>query len=79
LLIVHSRHGNDRNILRAMSNRPNSHLLWQSDSSRTTAAWMWLWPDASVPMRRQVLVLVRTQHRFGVAGNPSRERSHATQ
>jgi uncharacterized membrane protein len=38
LLIVHSRHGNDRNILRAMSNRPNSHLLWQSDSSRATAA-----------------------------------------
>src|SRR5215475_16086816 len=34
LLIVHSRHGNDQQILRAMSLRPNSHLLWQSDSSK---------------------------------------------
>jgi hypothetical protein len=38
LLIVHSRHGNDQNILRAMSLRPNSHLLWQSDSSKAKAA-----------------------------------------
>lgn len=37
LLIVNA-HGNDHNILRAMSVRPNSHLLWQSDSSKAKAA-----------------------------------------
>ena len=37
-LLVVDAHGNDRNILRTMSARPNSHLLWQSDSSKATAA-----------------------------------------
>ncbi len=37
-LLVVDAHGNDRNILRAMAARPNSHLLWQSDSSKARAA-----------------------------------------
>ena len=37
-LLVIDAHGNDSNILRAMSARPNSHLLWQSDSTKAKAA-----------------------------------------
>ena len=37
-LLIVDAHGNDHNILRAMSARPNSHLLWQSDSSKAKAA-----------------------------------------
>ena len=38
LLIVGSRHGNDEDILRAMSIRPEIHLMWQSDSSKAKTA-----------------------------------------